>query len=54
MIKTKESAFFNIQITMRENESVLISKSNAPAIHFLIHHPILRDTIEHLDFTSII
>lgn len=54
IIKTKESAFFNIQITMREKESVLISKGNAPAIHFITHHPILREAMEHLDFSSLI
>ena len=54
VIKTKESAFFNIQINIRENEYVMISKNKAPAIHFIVRHPILREAIEHLDFSSLI
>lgn len=48
--RTKENVFANIQITMRENEYVMISKNKAPTIHFVIRHPILRDAIEHLEF----
>ena len=54
VIKTRESAFFNIQINIRENEYVMISKNKAPAIHFIVRHPILREAIEHLDFSSLI
>lgn len=35
----KGQAFRNIQITMRENKWVMISKNKAPVIHFVIHHP---------------
>lgn len=48
--RTKENGFANIQITMHENEYVMISKNKAPTIHFVIRHPILRDAIEHLEF----
>ena len=49
-VPTRENAFANIQITIHENEYVLISKNKAPTIHFVICHPILREAIEHLDF----
>ena len=49
-LQTRENAFTNIQITMHENEYVMISKNKAPIIHFIIRHPILREAIEHLDF----
>ena len=48
--QTKENAFANIQITMHENEFVMISKNNAPTVHFVIRHPILRKAIENLEF----
>ena len=48
--QTKENAFANIQITMHENEFVMISKNKAPTIHFVIRHPILRKAIENLEF----
>lgn len=32
-------AFRNIRVTICENRYVLVSKSNAPAIHFVIYHP---------------
>lgn len=38
--------FRNLQIIMHEDRWVLISKGNAPAIHFVIHHPKLRSAIE--------
>ena len=49
-LQTRENAFTNIQITIHENEYVMISKNKAPIIHFIIRHPILREAIEHLDF----
>lgn len=48
--RTKENAFANIQITMHENEFVMISKNKAPTVHFVIRHPILRKAIENLEF----
>ena len=48
--QTKENAFVNIQITMHENEFVMISKNSAPTVHFVIRHPILRKAIENLEF----
>ncbi len=48
--QTNENAFTNIQITMHENEYVMISKNKAPTIHFVIRHPILREAIENLEF----
>ena len=47
---TNVNAFANIQITMHENEYVMISKNKAPTIHFVLRHPILREAIEHLEF----
>lgn len=49
----QQSAFRNIQIIMHEGEWVMISKNKAPAIHFVIRHPILRDAIENLVFPVI-
>ncbi len=49
-VPSRENAFANIQITMLENEYVIISKNKAPTIHFVIRHPILRDAVENLDF----
>ncbi len=47
---TEKNAFRNIQISIRPGEYVMISKNNAPAIHFVIRHPILRSAIEQLEF----
>lgn len=49
-VRTRENAFANIQITMHENEYVMISKNKAPIIHFAVRHPILRKAIENLEF----
>ena len=50
VMQTKENVFTNIQITMHENEFVMISKNKAPTIHFVIRHPILRRAIERPEF----
>ena len=47
---TEKNAFTNIQITMHENEYVMISKNKAPTVHFVIRHPTLRKAIENLEF----
>ena len=39
-------AFKNIQIFILEKNWIIISKSTSPSIHFVIHHPKLRDAIE--------
>lgn len=39
--------FQNLQIILHEGKWAMISKGNAPAIHFVIHHSKLRDAIEH-------
>lgn len=39
-------AFHNLQILVHEEQWAIISKSKAPAIHFIIHHPKLRNAIE--------
>ena len=39
--------FQNLQIILHEGKWAMISKGNAPAIHFVIHHPKLRNAIEH-------
>lgn len=38
--------FNNLQILIHENECVIVSKNKSPAIHFIIHHPKLRNAIE--------
>jgi len=43
---THANAFRNLQIHMREGKWAMISKGNAPSIHFVIHHPKLRNAIE--------
>lgn len=40
------NAFRNINITIHSGKWVMISKNTHPAIHFVIHHPKLRDAIE--------
>ena len=39
-------AFRNLQILIHEGQWVMVSKSKAPAIHFVIRHPKLRHAIE--------
>ena len=43
---TESNPFRNLQIIMHEGQWAMISKGNAPAIHFIIHHPKLRNAIE--------
>ena len=38
--------FRNIQILICEKNWVMVSKDNSPSIHFVIHHPKLRNAIE--------
>lgn len=38
--------FCNLQILIHEKQFVIVSKGNAPAIHFVIRHPKLRSAIE--------
>ena len=40
------TTFKNIQILIFERNFVIISKANSPSIHFVIHHPKLRNAIE--------
>mgnify|MGYP004565289021 FL=1 len=40
------STFGNLQITLCKGEWAMISKANAPAIHFVVFHPRLRNAIE--------
>ena len=49
-VQTRENAFANIQITIHENEYVMISKNKAPTIHFVLRHPVLREAIENIKF----
>lgn len=48
--KSQKNAFRNIGIIMHEGKWVLIAKSKAPAVQFVIRHPILREAIENLEF----
>jgi len=46
-IKTVDyCAFRNIQILIHEGKWVVVSKNKAPAIHFVIRHPKMRNAIE--------
>ena len=40
------STFRNINITICAGQYVLVSKSNAPTIHFLIYHPKMIEAFE--------
>lgn len=44
--QTTGQTFCNLQILMHEGQWVMISKGKAPAIHFVIHHPKMREAIE--------
>lgn len=44
--KTASHAFCNLQIQIHEGQWAMISKGKAPAIHFVIRHPKLRNAIE--------
>ena len=46
MRKTAAHAFRNLQIFLHEGQWAMVSKSRSPAIHFVIHHPKLREAIE--------
>ena len=41
-----DPTFHNLQIFVHEGQWAMISKAKAPAIHFIIHHPKLRNAIE--------
>lgn len=40
------NTFRNLQIIIHQGQWVMISKGKSPAIHFIIHHPKLREAIE--------
>lgn len=44
--KTSSHAFRNLQIFIHEGKWAMVSKGRAPVIHFVIHHPKLRNAIE--------
>lgn len=44
--ETSAHIFRNLQIYIHEDKWAMISKNKAPVIHFLIHHPKLREAIE--------
>ena len=44
--KIHSPAFGNLQITVHEQQWAMVSKSKAPAIHFVIKHPKLLNAIE--------
>lgn len=48
VVKNHSSAFRNIQIYIHEGKWVIVSKNKTPAIHFLIHHPKLRNAFENM------
>ena len=43
---SNKHTFKNIQILICEKNWVMVSKSTSPSIHFVIHHPKLRNAIE--------
>lgn len=46
ILENRTNTFRNINITIHSGKWVMISKNTHPAIHFVIHHPKLRDAIE--------
>ena len=46
--QNSSSPFKNIQIRILEGKWVVISKNKAPAIHFVIHNPQLRNALENM------
>ena len=44
--QTAAHAFRNLQIHLHEGKWAMVSKNKAPVIHFVIHHPKLREAIE--------
>ena len=46
VLYNKTNTFRNINITIHSGKWVMISKNTHPTIHFVIHHPKLRDAIE--------
>ena len=45
-IRPCDTDFHNISISVHEGRWAMISKSNAPAIHFVVRYSKLRDAIE--------
>jgi len=45
---TARHAFRNIQISIHEGKWAMVSKGNAPVVHFVIRHPKLRSAIENM------
>lgn len=46
MKKISSQVFRNLQIYIHEGKWAMVSKGKSPAIHFVIHHPKLRNAIE--------
>ena len=44
--QTSAHIFRNLQIYIHEGKWAMVSKSKTPVIHFVIHHPKLREAIE--------
>ena len=44
--QTSAHTFRNLQIYIHEGKWAMVSKNKAPVIHFVIHHPKLREAIE--------
>lgn len=44
--QTSAHVFRNLQIYIHEGKWAMVSKNKAPVIHFVIHHPKLREAIE--------
>lgn len=44
--QTSAHIFRNLQIYIHKGKWAMVSKNKAPAIHFVIHHPKLREAIE--------
>ena len=45
-VRTCDAAFRNISISVHASQWAMVSKSNSPAIHFVIRYPKLRSAIE--------
>lgn len=46
LTETNAQAFRNLQISIHDGKWAMVSKNKSPTIHFVIHHPKLRRTIE--------
>lgn len=44
-VPNERTSFRNIQITVTRGNLAMVSKCNAPIVHFVIRHPVLCDAL---------